>query len=386
MGPLQNIKVLEIEAIGPVPWCGMMLSDLGADVLRIDRPAPPPTLRQIPDHFQFAKRGRRAIVADLKSPAGIARFKQLVAKADVLIEGMRPGVMERLGLGPDECLGINRGLVYGRMTGWGQTGPLADTAGHDINYIALTGALHAIGGRGGPPVPPLNLLGDYGGGGMLLALGICAALVNARTTGQGQVVDAAMIDGITSLMTPLFGQLVAGQWRDERGANTLDGGAPWYGVYETSDRKFIAVGAVEPQFYSALVRGLGVDEKELPARDERERWPETRKRFEEIFRSRTRGQWVETFDGIDACVTPVLSLAEAAEHPHQQARSGFLPVDGIFHPAPAPRFSHTPSRIRGPARERGAGAQEALFDWGIIEAGSESVVFPKAQIVSGTQT
>ena len=365
MGPLQGIKVLEVEAIGPVPWCGMMLSDLGADVLRIDRPAPPQGLRQIPDRFQFAKRGRRAIVADLKDAEGVASVKQLVAKADVLIEGMRPGVMERLGLGPDICLGINRRLIYGRMTGWGQTGPLANTAGHDINYIALTGALHAIGGPGGPPVPPLNLLGDYGGGGMLLALGICAALVSAGTTGLGQVVDAAMTDGITSLMTPLFGQLAAGQWRDERGANTLDGAAPWYGVYKTSDQKFIAVGAVEPQFYSALVRGLGIDEKELAPRGERERWPQTRKRFEEIFESRTRAQWVEAFDGTDACVTPVLSLTEAAQHPHRQARSGFLTVDGMLHPAPAPRFSHTPGSIRGPACERGAGGSEALRDWGI---------------------
>jgi alpha-methylacyl-CoA racemase len=367
MGPLQGIKVLEIEAIGPVPWCGMMLSDLGADILRIDRPVPASGLRQAPDRFLFVKRGRRAVVADLKDPVAVASVKKLLAKADVLIEGMRPGVMERLGLGPDVCLGINPRLVYGRMTGWGQDGPLADVAGHDINYIALAGALHTIGPHGGPPVPPLNMIGDFGGGGMLLALGICAALTHVGTTGEGQVVDAAMVDGVRSLLTPVFGQLAAGLWRDERGSNTLDGGAPWYGAYETSDGKFIAVGAIEPQFYSALLRGLGIAEQELPPRGERERWPETKAKFAEIIRSRTRDQWVETFDGIDACVTPVLSLQEAAEHPHQQARSGFQTVDGINHPAPAPRFSRTPGGIRGPARERGVGGMEALRDWGISE-------------------
>ena len=261
MGPLQGIKVLEIEAIGPVPWCGMMLSDLGADVLRIDRPAPPSGLRRPPDRFQFANRGRRAVIADLKDFEAVAGVKKLVAKADALIEGMRPGVMERLGLGPDVCLGINGRLVYGRMTGWGQDGPLANVAGHDINYIAIAGALYAIGEHGRRPVPPLNLVGDFGGGGMLLALGVCAALIRAGASGQGQVVDASMIDGVTSLLAPVFGQLAAGQWRDERGSNTLDGGAPWYGVYETADRQHIAVGAIEPQFYSALLRGLGMTKR-----------------------------------------------------------------------------------------------------------------------------
>jgi len=374
MGPLQSVKVLEIEAIGPVPWCGMMLSDLGASVLRVDRPAPPSGLRRPPDQFQFANRGRRAIVADLKNPEAVARIKQLVARADILIEGMRPGVMERLGLGPEVCLGINSRLIYGRMTGWGQEGPLASVAGHDINYIALAGALHAIGERDRPPVPPLNLLGDFGGGGMLLAIGVCAALVHARATGQGQVVDAAMIDGITSLMTPLFGLLAAGQWRDERGSNTLDGGAPWYGVYETADRKYVAVGAVEPQFYSALVRGLGIDEKALPSRSEREKWPETRKRFEAIFKSRTRAQWTEAFIGIDACITPVLSLTEAAVHPHQTARAGFTTVDSIGQPSPAPRFSRTPARIQGAVPERGAGGLEALSDWGISDEDAEAIL------------
>ena len=374
MGPLQGIKVLEIEAIGPVPWCGMMLSDLGADVLRIDRPAPPSGLRRPPDRLQFANRGRRAVIADLKNSRAVAGVRKLVAKADVLIEGMRPGVMERLGLGPDVCLGINARLVYGRMTGWGQEGPLANVAGHDINYIAIAGALHTIGEHGRRPVPPLNLVGDFGGGGMLLALGVCAALIRAGASGQGQVVDASMIDGVTSLLAPVFGQLAAGQWRDERGSNTLDGGAPWYGVYETADRQHIAVGAIEPQFYSALLRGLGIDERELPARSEREFWPETRKRFQSVFRSRTRAQWIETFEGVDACVTPVLSLTEAMAHPHQKARSGFVAVDGISQPAPSPRFSRTPGQIRGPARERGAGGLQALRDWGISEEDTEAII------------
>lgn len=364
MGPLSGVKVLEIEAIGPVPWCGMMLADLGADVLRIDRPAPPPGLPPPDARFQFARRGRRAVIADLKDPAGVSSVLKLVARADVLIEGMRPGVMERLGLGPAPCLAVNPRLVYGRMTGWGQDGPLAEAAGHDINYIAMAGALHAIGPTGAAPVPPLNLLGDYGGGGMLLALGICAALVEARAGGRGQVVDAAMIDGVTSLMTPLFGQLAAGQWRDARGANALDGGAPWYGVYETADGRHVAVGAVEPQFYAALLRGLGLDEAELAPRADRARWPATRRRFAAIFRTRTRDDWVAAFAGIDACLSPVLSLAEAQVHPHARARAAFVPVGQDRHPAPAPRFSRTPATVGRAPGDRGEGGLSALADWG----------------------
>jgi alpha-methylacyl-CoA racemase len=367
MGPLQGVKVLEIEAIGPVPWCGMMLSDLGCDVLRIDRPSPPSGFSRPADRFQFTKRGRRSIAVDLKNPAAVDNIKPLVAKADILLEGMRPGVMERLGLGPEVCLGVNSRLVYGRMTGWGQDGPLAKVAGHDINYIALAGALHAIGQLGGPPVPPLNLLGDFGGGAMLLTIGVCAALVHARATGQGQIVDAAMVDGVTSLMAPLFGLLASGQWRDERGSNTLDGGAPWYGVYETLDAKFIAVGAVEPQFYSSLVRTLGIAESELPPRSERNKWPETRERFGAVFKSRTQAQWVERFEGVDACVTPVLSLKEASAHPHVVARSGFTTVAGLLQPSPAPRFSSTPCQIQETGDDRGTENVETLRSWGIAE-------------------
>ncbi len=365
MGPLHGVKVLEIEAIGPVPWCGMMLSDLGADVVRVDRPAPPRGLPPPDDRFIFARRGRRAVVADLKDAGGLALVRELADRADVLIEGMRPGVMERLGLGPDVCLARNPRLIYGRMTGWGQDGPLAQAAGHDINYIAMAGALHAIGPAGAAPVPPLNLLGDYGGGAMLLALGICAALVEARSSGRGQVVDAAMIDGVTSLMTPLFGQLAAGIWRDQRGANTLDGGAPWYGVYETADGRHVAVGAVEPQFYAALLHGLGLTEGDLPPRSDRSRWPEARARLAAIFRTRSRDAWVAAFDGVDACLSPVLSLAEAQVHPAARARAAFVAVDGQMHPAPAPRFSRTAAGISRPPGGRGDGAEDALRDWGL---------------------
>lgn len=348
MGPLQGIRVLEIEAIGPVPWSGMMLSDMGADVLRIDRPVPAQRLRQPADRFQIANRGKRAMVADLKTAAGVQAVLRLVAEADILIEGMRPGVMERLGIGPQECLRANPRLVYGRMTGWGQTGPLAQKAGHDINYIALAGLLHAVGERGRAPVVPLNLIGDYGGGGMLLALGVCAALLHSRATGHGQVVDAAMIDGAGSLMAPLFGQLAAGAWRDERGSNPLDGGAPWYGVYETADARHMAVGAVEPQFYEVLVRTLGLAPEALPAREDPANWQTLRELFAERFSSRSQAEWIPIFAERDACVSPVLTLEEATGHEHQQARAGFVEIEGVAQPAPAPRFSRTPTRVAGP--------------------------------------
>jgi alpha-methylacyl-CoA racemase len=363
MGPLHGIRILEIEAIGPVPWCGMMLSDMGADVLRIDRPVPARRLKQVPDRFQVANRGRRAITVDLKSPAGVATVLELATRADALVEGMRPGVMERLGLGPQACLAANPRLVYGRMTGWGQSGPLAHKAGHDINYIAMAGLLHGIGERDGKPVPPLNLIGDYGGGGMLLALGVCAALLSARATGRGQVVDTAMIDGVSSLMAPLFGQFAAGDWRDARGSNLLDGGAPWYGVYATTDGRYMAVGAVEPQFYAALLQTIGLDPALMPAREDRANWPLLQAAIAERFGAHSQAQWIEAFADVDACVTPVLTLAEALQHRHQAARSGFVEIDGVRQPAPAPRFSATPSGIDRPPCGRGADGTTVPDDW-----------------------
>lgn len=363
MGPLQGVKILEIESIGPVPWCCMMLSDMGADVLRVDRPMPAKRLKQAEERYQFANRGRRAMVADLKAEAGIAAVLRLVEQADVLVEGMRPGVMERLGLGPEVCLRANPRLVYGRMTGWGQSGPLAQKAGHDINYIALSGLLHAIGEEGRGPVPPLNLVGDYGGGGMLLALGVCAALLHARATGEGQVVDAAMIDGVGSLMAPLFGQFLAGSWREKRGSNLLDGGAPWYRAYETADGRHMAVGAVEAQFYDALLKGLALEAERAVPREDRANWPRLRAAFEAAFRARTQAHWIAVFADADACVSPVLTLGEALAHEHQRAREGFVEVDGVRQPAPAPRFSATACRIVRPPCPRGGAGADAEATW-----------------------
>lgn len=361
MGPLSGIKVLEIAAIGPVPWCGMMLSDMGADVLRVDRPVAAARLSQVPARYEITGRGRRATVADLKTAEGRDLVLRLAGVADVLIEGMRPGVMERLGVGPEACLKANPRLVYGRMTGWGQTGPLAQTAGHDINYIAMSGLLHAIGEAGRAPVPPLNLVGDYGGGGMLLALGLCAALLHARATGNGQVVDAAMIDGVNSLMAPLLGQFQAGAWRDARGSNLLDGGAPWYGVYATADHRHLAVGAIEPQFYAALLRVLEIDPASCPAREDPANWAQLRLMLADRFAARTQAEWVERFAGVDACVTPVLTLAEALDHSHQRMRGGFVAHAGVRQPAPAPRFSLTPGEIR--TAIQACDPEEALRAW-----------------------
>jgi len=362
-GPLAGLRVLEIEAIGPVPWAGMMLSDLGADVLRIDRPAPPDMGVERDTRYEVSSRGRRSLVVDLKSPEGVEQVLRLVARADVLLEGMRPGVMERLGLGPDPCLARNPRLVYGRMTGWGQHGPLAHTVGHDINYIATAGALHAIGRAGQPPVPPLNLVGDFGGGGMLLAFGVLAAVHEASSSGQGQVVDAAMVDGCLSLLAPVIGRWQRGEWRDERESNLLDGGAHFYRTYATSDGKAVAVGAIEPRFYAALLRGLGLSDDGLPAQHDRAAWPAMRERFAAIFARHSRDHWVGVFAGTEACVSPVLSLSEMTEHPHLRERGSLIEVDGILQPAPAPRFSRTPGAIACPPASRGDGGQAAASDW-----------------------
>jgi alpha-methylacyl-CoA racemase len=364
MGPLTGIKVLEFEAIGPGPFCAMMLADMGADVLRIDRPADPRAGYGRERWYDVMTRGRRSVTLDLKSPGGVEAALRLAERADALVEGLRPGVMERLGLGPDTLLARNPRIVYGRMTGWGQDGPLAQRAGHDIDYIALTGALHAIGRAGEAPVPPLNLVGDFGGGGMLLAFGIACGLLEARGSGRGQVVDAAMVDGASVLATMFHGMAAAGRWSDARGANVLDTGAPWYDTYETRDARHVAVGAIEPQFYAVLLERLGLAGEALPPQNDRAGWPVLRARFAAVFRSRSRDEWVAAFEGSDACFAPVLSFTEARADPHNVARGTFVESGGIAQPAPAPRFSRTPGAIRGAPPERGQDGGAALRDWG----------------------
>ncbi|MDA8366062.1 MAG: CaiB/BaiF CoA-transferase family protein [Actinomycetota bacterium] len=363
-GPLEGIRIVELAGLGPAPFAGMMLADAGADVVRIDRydraTYPPRT----EPHVDLLNRGRRSVAVDLKNPEGAEVVLRLASGADGLMEGFRPGVAERLGLGPDVCLARNPRLVYGRMTGWGQDGPMASAAGHDIDYIALAGALEPIGRAGDRPVPPLNLVGDFGGGGMLLAFGMVAAMLSARVTGQGQVVDTAMVDGAAALMTMTYTLRAAGAWSDERGTNLLDTGAPFYEVYETSDGGFMAVGAIEPQFYAELLDRLGLADAGLPDQNDKSAWPEMKERFAEVFAGRTRAEWEEVFAGSDACVAPVLSPAEAPDHPHNRQRGTFTEVAGVLQPAPAPRFSATPATIRRPPPNPGQHGDDALADWG----------------------
>jgi len=339
MGPLSGVRVIEIASLAPAPFGCMILADLGADVLRIDRAE-----RCGPDAPQPSdplSRGRRSIGLNLKDPAAIDVLLRLVAEADVLVEGFRPGVAERLGFGPEVCAARNPRLIFARMTGWGQDGPLAPTAGHDIDYIAISGALGMVGRAGESPVPPVNLIGDFGGGGMLLALGILAAMIERAGSGQGQVVDAAMVDGSALLTSFVYGLRAAGGWQDSRGTNLLDGGAPFYDTYATADGQYVAVGALEPQFYAALLQGLGLADAGLPPQHDRQRWPELRQRFTDAFAGRSRAEWEQVFAGTDACVSPVLSLAEAPAHPHAVARDAFVSVGGVTQPAPAPRFGRT---------------------------------------------
>jgi len=370
MGVLSGIRVLEFEAIGPGPFGGMLLADMGADVLRIDRPQPAADLglRTEKPKVEVTGRGRRSVTLDLKQPAAVQAALELAAKADVLLEGFRPGTMERIGLGPEAVHARNPKLVYGRMTGWGQTGPLAQRAGHDINYVALSGVLSTIGPAGGRPVPPLNLVGDYGGGGMLLALGVVAALLKVQRGGPGQVVDAAMFEGAAQLATGVWGLHASGNWREQRGSNLLDGGAPWFDTYRTRDGGYMAVGAAEARFYAQVLEGLGLHAAELPAQHDRERWPQLREKLAEAFAQRTRDEWCAVFDTSDACVTPVLSLSEAPQHPQALARDSFVEVGGVLQPAPAPRFSATPSPRPPPAPRRGQHGAEALRDWDFDEA------------------
>lgn len=361
MGPLHGIKVIEMVGLGPGPLCAMLLADMGAEVIRIDRPGGNPFGGAGAD---LLGRNRRSLALDLKHPDGVETVLRLVEQADALIEGFRPGVMERLGLGPDICLQRNGRLIYGRMTGWGQDGPLAQAAGHDINYIALAGVLHAIGEKGGRPLPPLNLVGDFGGGGMFLAFGIVCGLLEARQSGQGQVIDCSMVEGSAVLMGMFYALQQAGRWQDARGSNLLDGAAPYYNTYETADGKWVAVGAIEPQFYATLVRATGADPELFRNQHDPAAWPRQRAELARLFKTRTRDEWCALLEGGDACFAPVLSLAEAPQHPHNLARGSFVELDGMRHPAPAPRFSRTPAQLRHGARPAGADTEAVLAEWG----------------------
>ena len=367
MGPLTGVKIIELAGIGPAPFCGMLLADLGADVLRIDRKSGGTRSIEIDPAADIVNRGRRSIAMDLKHPAAIEALLGLIETADVLIEGFRPGVTERMGVGPEACLARNKRLVYGRMTGWGQTGPLAQSAGHDINYLALSGALHMIGRKGEKPVPPLNLVGDMGGGGLYLAFGVMCALFEAQRSGQGQVVDAAMVEGAALQMAAILTMRAMGHWSDERGANLTDSGAHFYEVYETSDGGYMAVGAIEPQFYALLVQGAGLDAERFTRQMDASGWDDLKRELGDIFKTKTRAEWERIFDGTDACVTPVLAAGELAAHPHNRARGVYLD-DGILQPAPGPRFSRTPGAIRRPPPLPGQHTDEALADWGFDEA------------------
>lgn len=360
MGPLQGIRVIEIAGLGPGPFCAMLLADLGADVLRIERAT---GSGLFDPKFDLSNRGKRSVVLDLKKPEGVAAVLKLVESADILTEGFRPGVMERLGLGPDICLARNPKLVYGRMTGFGQTGPLAKVAGHDINYIAMSGALHAIGGPD-KPVPPLNLVGDFGGGALYLAFGLMAALIDAGRSGKGQVVDATMIDGAASLMTMMYGMAAAGSWDDRRSANLVDGGAHFYDTYETADGRHVSIGSIEPQFYAELIRLAGLDPADFAAQNDKAEWPRMKARLVEVFKTKTRDEWCRLMEGSDVCFAPVLSMFEAPEHPHNRERGTFIEVDGVVQPGPAPRFSRTAPGRPTPPPAPGAHTDQGLADWG----------------------
>lgn len=366
MGPLKGLRVIEMAGIGPGPFAAMMLADMGADVIRIDRKDAVGAAGERDPRFEVLNRGRRSVALDLKHPDAVATVLELVERADVLIEGFRPGVMERLGLGPDVCAARNRRLVYGRMTGWGQTGPLAQAAGHDVNYIALSGALNAIGRKGASPVPPLNLVGDFGGGSMYLLFGILAALFERQQSGEGQVVDASILDGAVSLMGLMMGMVQRGGWSLERGSNHIDGGRPWYDTYECADGRYVSVGALEPKFYAELVEKAGLSQDgKVPDRADAGGWPELRDRFVRVFRSRTRDEWTAILEGTDACFAPVLDMMEAMEHPQNRARANHVEVDGVRQPAPAPRFSRSVPPTPRSAASTGADTRSALMDWGL---------------------
>jgi alpha-methylacyl-CoA racemase len=370
VGPLSSLRVIEIAGIGPGPFAAMMLADMGASVIRVDRPEAVPDSLPSGPHPDLLNRGRRSIAVDLKSAAGRETVLDLIEGADALIEGFRPGVMERLGLAPEVCLARNPRLVYGRMTGWGQEGPLAQFAGHDINYIALTGALHACGRASDAPVPPMNLVGDFGGGGLILAFGIVSGVIHARLSGAGQVVDAAMVDGASLLTTAIHGLRNRGVWNSPRGENLLDTGAPFYEVYECADGKYVALGAIEPQFYAELVRRTGfVEDPDAPDRMREEGWVNAKKQWAELFRTKTRDEWAAMAAESDACLAPVLDWDEAPAHPHLAARGTYVEHAGVVQPAPAPRFSHTPTVIQRPAPHAGEHTDELLAELGLDMSG-----------------
>jgi alpha-methylacyl-CoA racemase len=367
-GPLQGIRVIEMVGLGPCPFAAMMLADMGAEVIRIDRKLTPGANNPFPmlgTKYDVMARGRRSLALDLKQAEAKAVLLDLVASADILLEGFRPGVMERLGLGPDVCQQRNPRLIYGRITGWGQDGPLAQAAGHDLNYIALSGMLHAIGRADTPPAPPLNLVGDFGGGAMMLAFGVVCAALEARSSGKGQVVDAAMVDGSALLGAMIYGFRAFGAWSDQRGANMLDGGAHFYDTYACADGKFISIGAIEPQFYALLLERAGITDSAFNTQMDSRKWPELKEKCAVLFKTKTRQQWCDLMEGTDICFAPVLDMAEAPKHPHNQARANFTDIEGILQPAPAPRFSRTAPEVSRPPAAPGQHSAEILHDWGI---------------------
>ncbi|WP_046468972.1 CaiB/BaiF CoA transferase family protein [Allosalinactinospora lopnorensis] len=363
MGPLNGIRVVEFTGIGPGPMAAMLLADLGASVIRLDRPTAAEAARTGRGPHMSA--GRPVLGVDLKTAEGIRTTRELIAAADVLLEGFRPGVMERLGIGPEECLELNPRLVFARITGWGQEGPLARHPGHDMNYISLNGALHGFGRAGQAPVPPANLVGDFGGGAMFAVTGVLSALMERQTSGRGQVVDAAMIDGSAFLMSMVYEDRARGAWSDERGTNYLDTGAPWYDVYECADGRYVSVGCIEPQFYAVFLEGVGLAGADLPDQWDRSRWPELRDRFAEVIRTRTRDEWAGLLAGTDACVQPVLSMSEAAEHPHVRARGSVARKGEYRYPGPAPRFGRTPGTATRDPEFTGPAAEDVLKEWGV---------------------
>ncbi len=377
MGPLKGVKIVEVGGIGPGPYCCMMLADMGAEIIRVDRKG---HVDMIPPKFNLLHRGRKTIGIDLKKPEGVEVLLKLIEQADALTEGFRPGVMESLGVGPEVCLKRNPKLVYGRMTGWGQDGPLANAAGHDINYIAITGALHSMGHNDRKPAIPLNLVGDFGGGGMMLAFGIACALLEAKNSGKGQVIDAAMVDGASSLMTMFFSMKAAGAWSDNRYSNLLDGGAHFYDTYEVKDGKWICIGSIEPQFYKLLLEKTGLtDDSDLSNQMDFSKWSANKEKLTEIFKTKTRDEWCEIMEGTDVCFSPVLTLEESFSHPHNVARNTFVEIDGIKQPAPVPRFSRTVPEISKSASAPGADTMEILSDWNFSE--EEIQKFSKNEII-----
>ena len=380
MGPLAGIKVVEIAGIGPGPFCSMLLSDMGADMLRVDRTAPSGLGIASEPKYDVLTRGRRSISIDLKQPEGVETVLRLADKADALIEGFRPGVAERLGIGPEVCHKRNPKLVYGRMTGWGQDGPIAHSAGHDINYIALAGALAAIGRPGGPPSPPLNLVGDFGGGAMFLAFGVLAGIIEAQKSGQGQVVDVSMVEGAAYLATPMFGMLARGYWSTERGTNILDSGAHFYDAYECKDGKSISIGSIEPKFYAELLEKTGLEGEELPPQMDRAQWPAMKQKLTAVFKTKTRDEWCAIMEGTDICFAPVLDFSEAPQHPHNKARGSFVEIEGVTQPGPAPKFSRTKPEVQRRPPLLGEHTREALADWGISESEIDALIAKGAAV------